>query len=138
MGDQNKPVCNQRFPNCHHQEECYNQDIFLRDRHKVCEVNYMNLKEKLSNSHMQIYYQSSSGTVRDSLSISFWILDELQHLHWALQGDCEAMQIQFQKYWTIGKLVYIVLWRVSKHFPSINIKHKDKCKIVETSLNKII
>ena len=75
--------------------------------------------------------------MRDSLSISFWILDELQHLHWALQGDCKAMQVQFQKYW-IGKLEYIVLWRVSKHFPSIKIRHKDKCKIIETSLNKII
>ena len=139
MGDQNKPACNQRFPNCHHQEECYNQDIFLRDSHyKVCEANYMNLNEKISNSHRQIYYQSSSGTVRDSLSISFWILDELQHLHWVLPGDCKAMQVQFQKYWTTGKLEYIVLWWVSKYFPSINIRHKDKCKIVETYLNKII
>ena len=39
------------------------------------------------------------------------------------------MQVQSEKYWTIKKLEFRILWWVSKYFPSIKARHKEECKI---------
>ena len=70
-----------------------------------------------------MYYWGSSDRLRGSLCVFLGrVLDQIRHIHWALQRDCKTMQIQAEKHWAIGKLEYRILWSVSKHFLSIKTR----------------
>ena len=47
------------------------------------------------------------------------------------------MQVQSEKYGTIGKLEYRILWCVSKHILLVKARHKGKCKIEKNKLKHI-